>query len=289
MFRVRALQVISVINLVAGFAACSSDDGWDEDTVGEEDADDSAQLAELADLSKTDGSTWTSIGLGVVYQRVNAGDGVLIAYGGYTARLAHSASWATELVNARLGAAGVGHIYAVRGPWRADYSSREIANSKLRAHLAQLATTAPVYAVAHSSGSYVAHELLEQLDRNGDRETMARLHYANLDGGGVGLTATIVGELAGTAFVYANDPTLARGRSQNNATAISLATTYRDHASLFEVSVPDTGCNSGAGWCLHDVVITHRPHLPTSYDLANDYTDFVDRPVTTEYLSLFVP
>ena len=39
----------------------------------------------------------------------------------------------------------------------------------------------------------------------------------------------------------------------------------------------------GAGWCLHDVVITHRPHKPLKYDL-NDYTDLIDRPVTTEYL-----
>jgi hypothetical protein len=31
-------------------------------------------------------------------------------------------------------------------------------------------------------------------------------------------------------------------------------------------------------------VITHRPHDAWSFDLARDYTDFVDRPVTTEYL-----
>ena len=32
------------------------------------------------------------------------------------------------------------------------------------------------------------------------------------------------------------------------------------------------------------VLITHRPHNAHSYDLARDYTDFVNRPVTTEYL-----
>ena len=52
----------------------------------------------------------------------------------------------------------------------------------------------------------------------------------------------------------------------------------------FEVSVPSTGCHDGAGWCLHDVVITHRPHDHETFDLADDYTDFANRPVTTEYL-----
>ena len=48
--------------------------------------------------------------------------------------------------------------------------------------------------------------------------------------------------------------------------------------------MPSTGCHDGAGWCLHDVVITHRPHDHETFDLADDYTDFANRPVTTEYL-----
>jgi hypothetical protein len=39
---------------------------------------------------------------------------------------------------------------------------------------------------------------------------------------------------------------------------------------------------------LHDVVITQKPHNPATYNLALDYTDFVDRPVTTAYLDQFV-
>jgi hypothetical protein len=30
-------------------------------------------------------------------------------------------------------------------------------------------------------------------------------------------------------------------------------------------------------------LITHRPHNPSTYDLADDYTDFTNRPVTIEY------
>jgi hypothetical protein len=234
---------------------------------------------------------WVVVGNGVMYQQVNAGTATLIAYGGYSAKLAYSGAWAEELVNAKLGAAEVGHIYAVKGPADPGYSAREIANTKLRAHLQALATaTGPVYIVAHSSGSFVAHELFQQSHAAGEIELLARISYADLDGGGSGLTPAIVGELGAARFVYARDPSLAAGRSQNAGAAMSLASTYAAQgATLFEVTVPGTGCNSGAGWCLHDVVITHRPHNPQSYDLALDYTDFVNRPVTTEYLDGLLP
>lgn len=250
--------------------------------------DDTDQLDELAALGgKADGLEWASIGNGVVYQRVNAGDGVLIAYGGYTARLVHSTAWGTELVNEKLGAAGVGHIYAVKGPAQASYAAREIGNSKIKAHLATIGSDAPIYMVAHSSGSFVAHELLQQLHSAGSTDVLDRIAYANLDGGGSGLSSAIAAELGQLAFAYARDP--ARGRSQNSSTAIALAQVYAAHATLFEVTVDNTGCNSGAGWCLHDVVITHRPHNPAMFDIARDYTDFEGRPITTEYLDPFLP
>jgi hypothetical protein len=231
-------------------------------------------------------SDWTEIGNGVVYRQVNTGRATLIAYGGYTARTAYSSAWAEQLVDAKLGAAGVGHIYAVKGPMDSLYNAREIGNTKLRAHLNALANAdGPVYVIAHSSGAFVAHELFGQAHDAGDTELLARMSYADLDGGGSGLSAAIVGELGAATFVYAQDPTLASGRSQNAGTAIALASGYAAQgATGFAVTVSGTGCMSGAGWCLHDVVITHKPHNPSSYDLAHDYVDFVDRPVTTEYL-----
>jgi hypothetical protein len=260
--------------------------GADEDV----ELDDADQLDELASLGgKADGLAWTSIGNGVVYQRVNSGDGIAIAYGGYTARLVHSTSWATELVDEKLGAAGVGHIYAIKGPAQASYAAREIGNSKLRAHLATLGGDAPIYVVAHSSGSFVAHELLQQLHTTSNTATLSRIAYANLDGGGSGLSQSIAAELGQLAFVYAKDPTLARGLSQNSSTAIALGDAYAPHATTYQVTVPNTGCVSGAGWCLHDVVITQRPHDPTMFDVARDYSDFEGRPVTTAYLDPFLP
>ncbi len=260
--------------VLALLAACADSagpagDNFDEDLGGKADGP---------------GSPWTSVGFGVAYQRVNTGNAIVIAYGGYTARLGYSAAWATELVDARLGAAGVGQIYAVQGPHDASYAGREIGNSKLRAPLATVDDgTSPIYIVGHSSGSYVAHELLDQLFAANDTAVLSRVAYADLDGGGAGLTPEIVDAIRSIAFVYAHDPTLPAGYSQNHSTARALADAYAPHATAYEVMVPMTGCANGAGWCLHDVVITHRPHVPTSYDLADDYTDFTNRPVTVEY------
>jgi len=264
---------LSALVLVASVAACGTDD------VGDVPDD-------IADDGKGDGPldpAWDSIGLG----EVTTGHAIVIAYGGYSARISDSAAWASELVDARLGAVDVGHIFAVKGPADASYSGREIANTKLRAHLQMIDDgVSSIYVVAHSSGSFVAHELLAQIHATGDEALLARISYANLDGGGSGLTLAIAETLANLSFVYARDPIA--GLSQNAGTAKSLGAAYAPHGAAFEVTVPTTGCASGAGWCLHDVVITHRPHNPSSYDLARDYTDFVDRPVTTEYLEPFL-
>jgi hypothetical protein len=252
-----------------------------------EEDDDYSELDDIDSIAgKADGfSDWQLVGTGVAYNQVNTGHGVLIAYGGYTAKLSESAAWASELVDAKLGAADVGHIFAVRGPADPAYAAREIANTKLRAKLATFDDgMAPIYVVAHSSGSYVAHELLDQVN-NANQPLLARVSYANLDGGGSGITSTIANHLANLEFVYARDP--AAGSSKNAGAMTSLAGGYGKPA--YEVRVQGTGCTPGAGWCLHDVVITHRPHNPSTFDLARDYTDFVNRTVTTEYLDPLLP
>ena len=238
------------------------------------------------EAAQTLGSAWLSVGYGVAFQQVNAGSAVLIAYGGYTAELSYSAAWATELVKVALATEGVGRIYAVQGPEDPSYSEKEIGNSKLRAHLATIDDgVSPIYVVAHSSGTYVAHELLDQYEDAGSTAMLNRIGYANLDGGGTGLDDTIVGDLRAMTFTYAHDPTLSDGYSENYQTGIALGEDYAPKAATFEVTVPDTGCDDGAGWCMHDVLITHRPHDPETFDLADDYTDFVGRPPTIEYLT----
>lgn len=283
-------RALAAVLAVVAAAGCASEPGDAAEPDGAGDADDDGFQAPPDFSGDTRGELpldpdWTGLGRGVAYRRVTTAPGIAIAYGGYTARLSDSAAWASELVDAALGAEDVGHVYAVQGPLHADYRDKEIANTALRAHLATL-PAAPIYVVAHSSGAFVAHELLGQLAAAGATAVLARIHYANLDGGGSGLTAAIAAELGGLAFVYALDPTLADGLSQNHGAARTLAARYADQgAALREVRVESTGCDSGAGWCLHDVVITERPHDPAHYDIARDYTDFVGRPVTSGYLA----
>jgi hypothetical protein len=235
------------------------------------------------------GDGWESVGLGVSYKKTGDGDAVFIAYGGYSVKDEWSRAWTTELHKQKLKALGVGHLYAVKGPNDAGYNAREIANSKLAAHLlAGRAAAAPfILVAAHSSGSYVAHELLADLYRTNAPldtagATRGKVVYANLDGGGAGLDQHIVGQLRRVAFVYAEDTKLGAGRSANAGAAESLGAAY-GHTTLRIVD-DHSGCHSGARWCLHDMLVTTRPHDPDRFDLARDYTDFAGRPVQVGWI-----
>jgi len=278
------LRWLAAAVVLQSLAACTDDlEGDVPDQIGE-----NTNLDDVGVDGSIMGPTdWQTLGVGVAYRAENAGPSILIVYGGYTAKQSYVAAWASELVDQKLGAADVGHVYIVRGPQDPSYAAREIANSKLRLHLLSLASEAPIYIVAHSSGAFVAHELLGQLLAHGDDDVLGRIAYADLDGGGSGLSTAIVDRLGALSFVYARDPGLAAGTSQNASTMRSLGAIYG--VTPFEVTVAGTGCTSGAGWCLHDVVVTHRPHNSSTYDLQRDYTDFEDRPVTAEYLTPLIP
>jgi len=230
-------------------------------------------------------AAWQNVGYGVAYEKEGDGDAVLIAYGGYSAQLPWSEAWGRELVRAKLGAMGVGHVYGVQGPRDAGYNGDEIGNSKLRAHLKGIAPSAPfILVVAHSSGAFVAHELLRQLDTAGDTETLGKIVYANLDAGDSGFSHAIAAKLRRAIFVSGRDASLSSGTSENASTAKALGSSYAAFGGWFEVVVHGSGCHNGAHWCLHDLLVTHRPHRPDFYDLKDDYVDFAGRTVTTEYI-----
>ena len=48
--------------------------------------------------------------------------------------------------------------------------------------------------------------------------------------------------------------------------------------------VDRSGCHSGSKWCLHDRLITTRPHDPNTFGLVRDYTDFAARPVQVGWI-----
>ena len=223
---------------------------------------------------------WQAVGIGVSYRQISSGDKVFLGYGGFGADPEAAKGWVTELWRARLSELGVGHLYAIRGPADVGYAGAEIGNSKIVAHLRAHGPDGDILVAAHSSGSYVAHELLRLVDR----QTLSKIAYYNLDGGGSGLTSEIVGGLRAAYFVYAIDGGLAQGRSANAATMISLGRAYRS-AKTFEVVADGSGCVSGAKWCLHDTLITTHPHNPHSFDLASDYRRFdAAHAVVADYL-----
>jgi hypothetical protein len=223
--------------------------------------------------------TWSPVSFGVTTMDTGGGDNIVIAYGGYTATDADSQAWVTQLTTVRLAQLGVGHLYAVRGPEDPDYAAREIGNSELATALATQASSASyVIIMAHSSGGFVADELFTFADAS----VLAKIAYFNLDGGSWALTNALVGSMRGVYFCNAHDSVA--GNSENTSSDESLHAEFAaSHA--FTVDADGSGCDVGAGWCLHDTLITNRPHDPTTYDLALDYTDFTGgRQVVRSYI-----
>jgi hypothetical protein len=220
------------------------------------------------ELAGPSAASWTNVSYGVNTTTVGSGPNVVIVYGGYSATDADSEALSLEYVSAELGAMGVGHVYAVRGPEDPDYDAREIGNSELAAQLGTMASSVGfVVIVAHSSGGFVADELFTFVSAS----VMSKIAYFNLDGGSWALTDAMVSTMRGVYFCGAHDS--AAGYSENWSSDQAL---YADFAGshLYLVDADGSGCDVGAGWCLHDTLITTRPHDPTTYDLDDDYTDF---------------
>jgi hypothetical protein len=234
-----------------------------------------------AQVTTTPNATgWTNVGYGINGTSAGSGPNVLIVYGGYTATDLDSEALALELVSARLGGLGVGQVYAVRGPQDSGYAAREIGNSHLTAQLQQqLSAIGFIAVVAHSSGAFVADELCTQASS----AELAKIVYLDLDGGSWALDNTLVGEMRGVYFVNADDS--AAGESANYSAIVTLHADF-PASHIFTVDSDGSGCNVGARWCLHDTLITTRPHKQTTYDLDDDYTDFTGtgRNVVTSYI-----
>jgi hypothetical protein len=250
-------------------------------------ASDAPAVVPPADASTSDAAEggwdasgpWMSVSYGVTTKDTGTGNDIVIAYGGYTATDADSQAWVTQMTSVRLAQLDVGHMYAVRGPKDPDYSSREIGNSELAAALAsQAAASNHVIVIAHSSGGFVADELFTFADAS----VIAKIAYFNLDGGSWALTDALVGSMRGVYFCNAHDSVA--GDSENTSSDESLHAMF-PASHFFTVDADGSGCDVGAGWCLHDTLITNHPHDPTTFDLDLDYTDFTGgRQVVTSYI-----
>lgn len=263
----------------------SSEDGTstssDDDTTG----------APLPDFDAVPWQTGDDIGFGVAYKDLGDPNAhhAFIGYAGYPFPLDASQSWVRELWYARLAELGVRYVWAVQGPAAVSYSGYEIGNSFIAQRLVeQLDDEGKVIVAAHSSGSYVAHELIDQLYSGLDPAgvTADKLVYFDLDGGVAGLYDAGVQRLHRAYFVSVYDS--ATSTAAPNLSAMQyLDSMWNSRGGYLELEGNGSGCNAGAPWCLHMVVINALPHDPSDSDVI-DYYDFVDRPVVTEWLDRVV-
>ena len=233
--------------------------------------------------------TGASIGHGVARKDAlnPIGESVFIGYAGYAVTLDSSCAWVTALYHATLRDRGVRYVYCVQGPADPGYSQLEIGNSKIAAKLAVEVGPATrfILAVAHSSGSFVAHELLGQLAGGLDPQgvTAGKVVYFDLDGGTNGLSAPIVARLSRAYFVGARDGATGTD-SPNHGVMVGAGATYAAAGGFFEIDASASGCDAGASWCVHMTPITTWPHDPAKASAAADYGDFAGRSVATAYL-----
>jgi hypothetical protein len=232
---------------------------------------------------------WTSIGLGVSFKEApeQPGGAAFLGYAGYAITAPWSEAWVDELYRAHLSKLGVRWLYAIQGPADSAYAAKEIANTKLVAHLASHldASTSPVIVAGHSSGSFVAHEFLGQVveQKLDGGKTDGRLVYFDLDGGQSGLDAAIVGATRRAYFFWSKDG----GTSSPNAgTMQALGAQYPTKGGAKENDATASGCNQGAPWCLHMTLITQHPHDPSNASGQADYSQFDPaHPVATSWLT----
>lgn len=216
------------------------------------------------------------------------GESAALLYAGYEARLDAAKAWARELYRADLRARGVRWLYAVQGPATIQYTGLEIGNSNVLAHLVPRVTdrTRFVLVLGHSSGSYVAHEMLRQAAARPDAQgkTSGRLVYFNLDGGRAGFTDAVAATMRKTWWVSPRD--VAKGTPGFNAPSMqSAGAAYASLGGLLPYDASRAGCNAGATGCVHNSLVITRPHSPARARPDLDYEQFAGRPVTTSFLT----
>lgn len=288
--RVLAVSAVILSSLVGCGGAEEADGSDDIESAGAESAL-TGVGPEVSDAISQ--ASWERLGFGVQHKTIpGGGTNVLAVYGGYSAEELYVQRWADELVRAKGQTLGIGHLYSVKGPNQSGYANKEIANSKLALHLGTgagvAANASSIIVVAHSSGTFVASELFGQLKKGTGgvpSDTLGKVTLFNLDGGGG--DGSIYRAMSHAYFVYACDGNI--GRCSHNADAMrSLGSTYASAGGAIKLKANGSGCSAQSGgglWCLHDTLITNRPHNPDHYDLARDYTDFSgSRRVVTDYL-----
>jgi hypothetical protein len=243
--------------------------------------------AAIPDIDQIPWQSGPSIGDGVSFKDTGnpRGASAFIAYAGYEVSSSAARSWATALYRAALAERGVRYVWAVQGPAHPMYRNQEIGTGRIaRTLVADVAPEARfVLVAAHSSGSYVAHELFTRLARGLDPDgaTAAKIVYFDLDGAAFGLSPAVVGRLRRAYFTSSYD--LTYGTPSPNAELMRLAASTLPGARFVKNVTLDSDCNPGATWCVHMTLITTQPHDRTRSS-PRDYEEVTDRSVARTWL-----
>ena len=247
-----------------------------------------------ADIESIAWRAGDDVGLGVASKDTGnpRGNSAALIYGGYQSTIENVKGWATALYNADLKERGVRHLFAIQGPRQVAYTDREIGNTKIVAALLERLDEKSkfVLMLGHSSGSYVAHELLNQVSGGGrdpDGKLNDRLVYFNLDGGYAGFNATTAAKVRRTYFVIPRDGT----RNLDGFNPGDMRLGARNHpgvGGVLDFDASGAGCMAGnaRNGCIHNALLISQPHNPRGATPAKDYDDFSGgRSVVTKYIA----
>lgn len=243
---------------------------------------------------------WVKLGKGINYGVTNnqSGNDIAILFGGWQAKQEWVNKWCEELFKAKLKDLRVQHLLTVKGPDQVCYTTKEIDLITLAGFVKNIIYATyfidKVIVIAHSSGSFVAHEFLNLMyGSNGiakDSFYVNKVYYFNLDGGigdldcGVQIDTSVIKNIKKIYAVAVYD-SLSNSYSANYETMLKLSKMFEEKSDLILLNSNGSGCLDK--WCLHDVVINIVPHNSKKYDLEKDYQFFDDkRKVQTKYLEV---
>ncbi|MBK7866503.1 MAG: hypothetical protein IPJ75_05665 [Ignavibacteriales bacterium] len=240
------------------------------------------------------------------------GKNVLITMGGMGAKLKWVEKWTEELYKSKLMEFNIGLIIVVKGPVEEFYDSREIDIKEMTKRFVaayQEYDLNETFLIVHSSGVFPAHQMFDYLYLGGDDPitkkmnmrkleildpegiTKNKINYIMLDGElgipkGYSLVEGMVKNLKQIYSFYAVDAQTGTESGMAHE-AKKVKTEFDDKTKLYKYIAKNSGCNPGAKWCVHETLITTRPHNPAKYDLEKDYQIFDStRKVVTGYMGV---
>lgn len=218
-----------------------------------------------------------SKGLNGSYIQLKDSSYFLITFAGWSVKQDWANNWTKSIVQAKSNFKNYSFI-AFKGPDDVLFKSKydiDVYDNVLD-FIKKAKKIKKVIIIAHSSGTFVAHNFLKHLYKVDTTKLFyKKISYYNLDGdiGSVEddtfLSDDIANYLNKLNCVFAVD-TLTNSFSANYKQMINIKNTY-PFCNLIKLLANANICNKGAKWCLHDYLIVKMPFNKNTFDLKKDY------------------